>query len=340
MAGIEAAETAGSEEQSGAELAAAVLLAMGESVAASVLRHMDERAIGVISDTMARSRSVDVSVATSAMARLAAELESRSVITPDSFGYLRRLLVSAFGEEKAVDMMERIMRSSGGPIDVLSHSDPKMLAEQLAAERPQLLAVLLGHMNRLSAVAFLSCLPEERATEVVYRFARMDAVQPAAMAELRAMLSETLGGHIEARTTTIGGVRNAAELLNGMGAPNSERALESIREVDSDLADRLRENMFTFDDLLNLGDQALQAILRVVPSERLGPALRAAPGAVRQRILDNVSKKAADYLRDEIDNGPMVTRAEAHAAQRTIVEAALGLAREGKIALHGDEELL
>lgn len=330
----------GMTEQSGAELAAAALLSLGETVAASVLRHMDERSIGVISDAMARSRSLDSAAATSAMARLATDLQTRGPIPPDGFGFLRRLLVSAFGEDKAGDMMERIMRSSGGPIDVLSHTDPRMLAEQLALERPQLLAVLLGHMNRLTAVSFLGSLPEARASEVVYRFARMDAVQPAAMAELRAMLSEALGGQIEARTTTIGGIRNAAELLNGMGGSASEKALAQIRTLDADLADRLRENMFTFEDLLNLGDQALQAILRVVPSEQLGPALRAAPAAVRTRILDNVSKKAADYLRDEIENGPMVTRAEAHAAQRTIVEAALSLAREGKLSLQGDEDML
>jgi flagellar motor switch protein FliG len=125
-----------------------------------------------------------------------------------------------------------------------------------------------------------------------------------------------------------------------MGSSASEKALEQIRAVDPELADRLRENMFTFDDLLNLGDQALQAILRVVPSERLGPALRAAPLAVRTRVLDNLSKKAADYLRDEIENGPMVTRADAHAAQRTIIEAALSLAAEGKLSLQGDEDML
>ena len=333
-------DTSVAVQSSGAEMAAAALLSLGETVAASVLRHMDERSIGVISDAMARSRSLDSTAASTAMTRLALDLQTRGPIPPDGFGYLRRLLVSAFGEDKATDMMERIMRSSGGPIDVLSHTDPRMLAEQLSGERPQLLAVLLGHMNRLTAVSFLSSLPEDRAYEVVYRFARIDAVQPTAMAELRAMLSEALGGQIEARTTTIGGIRNAAELLNGMGGSASEKALGRIRELDSDLADRLRENMFTFDDLLNLGDQALQAILRVVPSEHLGPALRAAAAAVRTRVLDNVSKKAADYLRDEIENGPMVTRAEAHAAQRTIVEAALSLAREGKLSLQGDEDML
>jgi len=327
-------------ELSGAEMAAAALLAMGESVAATVLRHMDERAIGTISDAMARLRTVGRDVATRALTRLAGDLEQMGVTTPDGFGYLRRMLVTAFGDAKAGDIIERMMRSSGGNIDVLSHGDPKMLAEQLGNERPQLLAVLLGHMNRLSAVAFLANLSEEHATEVIYRYACMDAVQPIAMAELRVMLSETLGGHIEARPTTIGGVRNAADLLNGMGNSASERALERIRDVDPDTASRLRESMFTFDDLMRLNDQSLQAILRSVPSERLAPALRAASAEVREQVLRNVSKKAADYLRDEIENGPMVTRSDAQAAQRAIIEAAMALAQDGKISLGGEEDML
>lgn len=328
------------EGHTGAAMAAAILLAMDERDAADVLRHMDERAIGVVSDTMARSPSVDKSTVSLALTRLMSELEAPGVITSDSSGYLRRLLVSAFGEDRAGDIMERIMRLSGGTGDVLSRTDPKALAEQLAGERPQLLAVVLGHMNRLSAATFLASLRGETATEVIYRFALMDSVQPAAMAELRAMLSETLGAHFEAHSAAIGGVRNAAELLNGMGGTAAEGALEAIRQVDPELADRLREKMFTFEDLLNVSDQALQTILRAVPAERLGPALRAASPAVRNRVLGNISKKAADYLRDDIENGPMVTRADAHAAQRTILETALGFAGEGKIALRGEEELL
>jgi flagellar motor switch protein FliG len=328
------------KERSGAELVSAALLVMGDEVAANVLRHMDERAIRSISRAMARSRAVDAVAASAAITRLIAELDSPGVITSDSSNYLRRLLVSAFGEEKASDMMERIMRSNDGAVDALSRTDPKILAQKLYGERPQVLAVVLGYTNRSSGLAFLACLPEGTAIEVVYRFALMYSVQPAAMMELREMLAETLGAHLEEHSTTIGGVRNAAELLNGMGELAADKMLDAIRQVDPELADRLREKMFTFDDLLNLSDQALQAILRAVPSERLGPALRATPTTVRERVLGNISKKAADYLRDELDNGPMVTRAEAHAAQRTILEAALRLGREGRISLHGDEDLL
>jgi len=319
-------------------VAVAAPLAMGENVAANVLQHYG-RACDQ-HDLRSRWCTIGIDATTHALTRPVGDLEQMGVITPGGFDYLWRDLVTAFGDAKAGDIIERIMRSSDGNIDVLSDGDPKMLVEQLGGERPQLLTGLLGHMNRLSAVAFLTNLPDDAAAEVVYRCACMDTRQLTAMAELRVMLSETLGGHIKARLTTIGGVQNAANLLNGIGNSAAEWALAWIRNEDPETASRLRENMFTFDDLMRLNDQALQAILRLVSSERLAPALRAASSDVRAQVLRNVSKKTADYLRDEIENGPMVTRSDAQAAQRAMIEAAMALAQERKVSLDGEEGLL
>ena len=322
------------------EKVAAALLTMGESSAAVILRQMDERSVAVISDAMARMRMVDVGTATKVMEDLVADLEANGAVTPGGVGHLRRLLASAFGEQRAGEIVERMMRSRDGAIDILSEVDPKTLAEQVRQERPQLLAVLLGHMNKLSATGFLASLPEETVTDVVYRYARMDTIQPAALSEMRAMLGEMLGGHVESKTTIIGGIRNAADLLNGMGQAASERALAQIRESDPELAKQIRENMFTFDDLMRLSDQTLQTILRAVPPEGMAPALRSASPEMRERIYANVSRKAAQFLRDEVENGPLVTRAEAQAAQRAILEAALALAQDGKLSLRGEEEMV
>lgn len=327
-------------EVSSAELATAVLLAMGEHNAALVMRHMDERSIGTISDNMAQMRTVDAETAMHAVAKLTADLESTEVIAPGGFDYLRRILTSAFGDAKSGEMIERIMHSGSGKIDALANIDPKSLAEQIGTERPQLLAVLIGNMNRMAAATFLASLPGQVAADVIRRYARIDSVQPAATSELRSMLTEMLGGHVAARASVIGGVRQAADLLNSLGGPVSERMLANIREADPDLADRIRENMFTFDDLLRLGDQALQSVLRSAPQERLAPAMRAASPAMREKMLASVSNKLAAILRDEIDNGPMVTRADAQAAQKTIIDAALTLAQEGKVSLGGPEEML
>ncbi len=336
MAGTELAGT----PLSPPEKVAAALLTMGESSAAVILRQMDEKSIAAVSDAMARMRTVDLRTATKVMEDLVTDLEANGTTTPGGIGHLRRLLATAFGDQRAGEIVERMMRARDGAIDVLSEIDPKTLAEQLRQERPQLLAVLLGHMNKLSAAGFLGSLPEETVTEVVYRYARMDTIQPAAMSEMRTMLAEMLGGHVESKTTMIGGVRNAADLLNGMGPTASERALARIRETDPELANQIRENMFTFDDLMRLSDQTLQTILRAVAPEGIAPALRSASPEMRERIYANVSRKAAQFLRDEVENGPLVTRSDAQAAQRVILEAALALAQEGKLSLRGEEEMV
>ena len=322
MAGL----VAGIAELSGAEVAVVAPLAMGENVAANVLQHYGRACDR--HDLRSRWRTIGIDATTHALSRPVDDLEQMGVITPDGFEYLWRELVTAFGDATAHDIIERIMRSSDGNIDVLSDGDPKMLVEQLGGERLQLLTGLLGHMNRLSAVAFLTTLSDDAAAEIVYRYACMGTRQLTAMAELRVMLSETLSGHIEARLTTIGGVQNAANLANDIGNSAAECALAPTRDVDPETAPRLWGNMFTFDDLKRLNDQALPGTLPSVPSERLVPA------------LCNVSKKTADHLRDEIENGPMVTRSDAQVAQRAVIEAAMALAQEGKVSLDGEEGLL
>ncbi len=322
------------------EKVAAVLLAMGESSAAIILRQMDEKSIAAVSDAMARMRNIDIKMTTEVMGDLVADLEANGIATPGGVSQLRRLLISAFGEQHAGEIIERMMRSRDGAIDILSEIDPKTLAEQVRQERPQLLAVLLGHMNKLSAAGFLTALPEEAVTEIIYRYARMDTIQPAAMTEMRSMLTEMLGGHIESKTTMIGGIRNAADLLNGLGPAASERALAHIRETDVELADRIRENMFTFEDLMRLSDQALQTILRTIEPDRLAPALRSASPEMREKIYANVSRKTAQFLRDEVENGPLVTRSDAQAAQRVILEAAMALVQEGKLSLRSEEDMV
>lgn len=329
------------ELQPSREMAATVLLAVGEQNAALILRHMDERTIAMVSDTMARMHSIEAVTAVEAVAKLTVDLETAGAVVPGGFAYFKRILISAFGDERASEIIERIMRSgTGGEFDALTNVDPKTLADQVGTERPQVLAILLGHMNRMAAAAFLACLPDHIATDIIYRYARVDSVQPLATAELRAMLTEMLGGHVATRASVIGGARQAADILNSLGTSVSDRILGNIRTTDAMLADKIRENMFTFEDLLRIGDQALQVVLRAVPPERLAPAMRAASPAMRERMLGAVSNRLAAIVRDEVERGPMVTRTDAQAAQKAIIDAAMVLALEGKISLGGPEEML
>jgi len=327
-------------ELSGAAMAAHVVMSIDENAASQVLRHMDEPAIGALTDAMAEMKALPNERIYQIYARLMTDLEYSGAMAPGGFASFRSLLAKAFGDKKANDLLERIMRSSSTTIDVLTKVDPKLLAEQIKDERPQLVAVLLGQMARSAAVECLGGLNEDLATDVILRYARLDAVQSFAITELKSMLSEMLGGHVSSRANSMGGIRQAADLLNGMGGGASDRALSRIRELDPELADRIRENMFTFDDLLKLADPALQMVIREVDPTKRAPALRGASSQMRERILANVATKEAAILKDDIENGPMVTRSDAQAAQRAFVEAAMRLDQDGRISISGEEDML
>ncbi|MDA3887524.1 MAG: hypothetical protein PF443_01720 [Allgaiera sp.] len=324
----------------GATMAAYVVMSMDENAASEVLRHMDESAIGTLTTAMAAMHEPASDQAYQIYARLMTDLESNGGMAPGGYDAFRKLLARAFGEKRANDMLERIIRTSATQIDVLSKVDPKVLAEVVKDERPQVVAVLLGQMTRSNAVECLNAFDETLAVDLIHRFARLDTIPSVALAELKGMLSEQLGTQVETRTSSTGGVRQAADLLNGMSSGAADRALSQIREADSDLADQIRSNMFTFDDLLSLPDNFLQLVIFEVNPERRAPALRGGSTVARERFLHNISRKEAEILKDDIDHGPMVTRAESQSAQHEFVEAAMRLSRDGRISLRNDEDMI
>ncbi|TMV87876.1 hypothetical protein FGG78_18235 [Thioclava sp. BHET1] len=321
-------------------MAAYVVMSMDKAAALQVLRHLDEASIGQLTAAMANVGEFPVDTAAQVYAGLMSELQAGGAMAPGGFDAFRSLLSRAFGEKRASDMLERIARTSATDFELLSKVDGKALAEQIRGERPQLIAVLLGQMTRSAAVECLAAFDEDLATDLVYRYARLETIQSFALSELKAMLSEHLGTQFETRASSAGGVRQAADLLNGMGTGAADRALTRIRARDDDLASQIRANMFTFDDLLDLPDQALQQVIFVVNPERRAPALRGASVPTRDRFLANISKKDATILRDDIENGPMVTRAESQSAQHEFVEAALKLSQEGRISIRSEEDMI
>jgi flagellar motor switch protein FliG len=327
-------------KMSGAARVAYILMSMDSQVAAAVTRHMGESTIALVTDAMATLPPLSHEDAYQVYAQLMSDFDSPGGIMPGGFSAFKSILINAFGNKRADEMLERIMRSNSRSIDVLANVDPKILADQIKDERPQLIAVLMGQMPKATAVACLNAFNDDLAVDVMFRFARLEAIQGSALDEMRLMMSDMLGGHVGSKSDTAGGVRQAADLLNAMSGSMSDRTLSRIRDIDPGLADRIRENMFTFDDLMRLPDQALQQVIRTVDQNRLVPALRGASQSIRERFFANISSKEVTILRDEIDNGPMITRADAQAAQRSFIDAALNLAQEGKISITGDEDML
>jgi len=321
----------------GAERAAVVLLELGEDVAASVMRHMDENAIASVSAAMLSIRRVAADESAAIMSSFAAEL---GYVGGDGLNYLQKILSAALGETKSREIVESLKRKSHSHF--ASNVDPRILAMNLASERPQTLALLLAQLPHDTGAAMLSFLPEDLVAETVYLFTTLDTVSPHAVAELRAMVAELMAGAENAgkRLDNLGGAKHTADILNHLQSVKSENVMRRIEDRDSVIAGKIRENLFTFYDLIKLSDRALQIILREIQPDRLAPALRLSDEPLREKFFQNVSARTVEIIKEELQNGPPMRKADALAAQSEVVETALRLAAEGKISVSASEELV
>jgi flagellar motor switch protein FliG len=327
---------------SGAERAAMVLRELGEETAAAVLREMDENAVNRISAAMTSLRIIPPQLRDEVMLSFANDL-GLTGIGGDGLKFISRVLVSALGEAQAKEIIERLTRTERRSIFRLPpNTDARSLALQMAHERPQTIALLLAHIPHDLGAAMLTFLPEMLATEALYRFSTLDVVSPNAVAELRDMLEETTSVTSGAgrRVTNLGGAKQAADIINHFPAGMPDTVLAAIAARDMKTAEKIRENLFTFIDLGKLTDRSLQILLRDVQAEKLAPALRLVDEALRNRFFLNLSARQVEILKEELQSGPPIRRADALAAQSDIVELALRLAAEGRITVSATEEMV
>ena len=326
----------------GAERAALVLRALGEDVASSALRHLDEMTIGRISAAMTSLPPTTPAMMQQVMESFASDLGIGGG-AGDGLRFMSNVLSSALGKAHATAILENAVRGErNSPFHLPLNADPRTLAMQMATERPQTIALLLAHVSHEMGAAMLSFLPETLASDALYRFTMLDAVSPGAILELREMLTELMAktGGGGRRLTNLGGARQTADILNHLQTGLSDRVLGSISERDQETADKIRENLFTFVDLGKLPDRALQILLREVPGDRLMPALKLVDETIRGKFFQNMSTRMVEVLKEELKSGPPMRRAEAMAAQNEIVSIALRLSQEGKININSSEEMV
>jgi flagellar motor switch protein FliG len=249
------------------------------------------------------------------------------------------VLTRALGDDTAAYLIERILTGSDASgIESLKWLDAASVAELIRNEHPQIVASILVHLERDHASAILGQLPERVRNEAVLRIATLDSIQPNALRELNDVLGKLLSGGDHVRKKPLGGIRTAAEILNFMGATLENAVLDAVKQQDGDLAQRIIDQMFVFENLLDVDDRGIQALLREVQSESLIVALRGAPEALREKIFKNMSQRAAEMLRDDLEAKGPVRVAEVEAAQKDILTIVRRMAEEGTIALGGKAE--
>ena len=327
------------DEQDGLTRSAILLMSMGEEAAAEVFKHLSPKEVHRIGETMAKLRTVDTGVVEAVLQRFSAEAGAKTAIVPDTDAYVKNVLKRALGEDKAGLLIDRILQGGDvAGIESLKWMDPSAVAELIRNEHPQIIASILVHLERDHASAILGHLVDRVRNEVLLRIATLDGIQPHALRELNEVLSKVLSGSDKLKRAALGGVKTTAEILNYMGSAAEGGALEAIREQDEDLANKISDQMFTFDDLLKLDDRAIQLLLREVQGDALVVALKGADPELRERVFKNMSQRAAETLREDLDAKGPVRVSEVETEQKEILKIVRRLADEGQIQLGGGGE--
>ena len=323
-------------DDAGLQNSAILMLSLGEEEAAGVFRHLAPKEVQKIGKAMSTLKGVTKDRIDEVLTTFHENAQDQTSIGVDSDGYIRSVITKALGDDKAGFLLDRILQggdSSG--IESLKWMDPEDIAALLKDEHPQIIASLLAHLEGDQASSILGGLADVVRNDVLLRIATLDGIQPSALRELNEVLAKILAGSDSVKKTPIGGIQAAAAILNHMGGTQEASALEVMRGYDADLAQKIVDEMFVFENLLDVDDRGIQALLREIQSESLIVALKGAPEELRDKIFKNMSQRAAEMLRDDLDAKGPVRISEVEAEQKEILKVARRMADEGQIALGG-----
>ncbi len=322
----------------GINKSAILLMTLGEDEAAEVMKYLEPKEVQKISSAMVALKNLtrdDIAEVFDEFHTLAAE---KTTIGMDSGDYIRNMLNKALGDDKAAGLLDRILHDSDtSGIESLKWMDAGSVAELVSNEHPQIIATIMVHLEPDQASAVLGKLPERTRNDVLLRIATLDSVQPTALRELNDVLTKLLSGSAIAKKSIRGGVKTAAEILNYIGS-TQESILESVRTHDAELAQKIMDEMFVFEDILEVDDRGIQLVLREVQSESLIVALKGASEELREKVFKNMSQRAAEMLREDLESKGPVKLSEVESEQKEILKVVRRLADEGQIVLGGKGE--
>jgi flagellar motor switch protein FliG len=320
----------------GTQDAAIFLMSLGEEEAAEVFKHLSPKEVQKLGETIASMRSVSRERVDQVMTKFTDEAASQSLLVSDTDNYVRAVLKRALGDDKAALLIDRILQGSDvSGIESLKWMDPLSIAELLRNEHPQIMAAILVHLESDLTAGVLKHMVERTRNEVMLRIATLEGIQPTALNDLNEVLYKVLAGGDKVRKTSLGGIQTAADIINMMGTAVEANIIDSIREQDADLAQKIMDKMFTFEDLLKLDNKSIQMVLKEVASDALVIALKGATPELRELILSNMSSRAAEGLREDLESRGPVRLSEVENQQKDILKIVRRLSDEGTIVMGG-----
>ncbi|MFM9916707.1 MAG: flagellar motor switch protein FliG [Rhizobacter sp.] len=329
--------------EEGLENAAILLMSLGEEDAAEVFKYLSPKEVQALGETIAKMKAVTHDRVEGVLVKFSEMAGEQSMLVPDNDEYVKSVLRRALGDDKANLLIDRILQGSDiSGIESLKWMDPQSVSELLRNEHPQIVAAILVHLDPDQSSSVLKLFTERQRNEVLVRIATLDGIQPSALKDLNEVMSKVLAGGDKMRKASLGGVKPAAEIINMMGGSIETAVLDYIREADNELAQKIMDNMFTFDDLEKLDDKAIQTLMKEVQSESLVIALKGATPEMREKIFRNMSTRAAETLREDLESRGPVRVSEVESEQKELLKIVRRLADEGQIQLSsgGDDDFL
>ncbi|MCB1994998.1 MAG: flagellar motor switch protein FliG [Burkholderiaceae bacterium] len=323
-------------DEQGLEDAAILLMSLGEEEAAEVFKHLGPKEVQRLGETIARMKSVPRERFSKVLDKFDTVAQDQNMLVSDTDEYVKSVLRKALGDDKANLLIDRILQGSDVTgIESLKWMDAQSVAELLRNEHPQIVAAIVVHLEVDQASDVLKLMTERQRNEVLVRIATLDGIQPMALKDLNDVMSKVLAGGDRMKKANLGGVKAAAEILNLLGSAIETSVLDFVRESDNDLAQKIMDNMFVFDDLVNLDDKGIQALMKEVQSESLVIALKGATPELREKILKNMSTRAAETLREDLESRGPVKLSEVESEQKEMLKIVRRLADEGQIVMGG-----
>ncbi|MEV9620438.1 flagellar motor switch protein FliG [Serratia marcescens] len=323
----------------GTDKSAILLMTLGEDRAAEVFKHLSSREVQLLSGTMAGMSQVSHKQLGEILTEFEDDAEQYAALSVNASDYLRSVLVKALVEERAASLLEDILesRETTTGMETLNFMEPQSAADLIRDEHPQIIATILVHLKRGQAADILALFDERLRNDVMLRIATFGGVQPAALAELTEVLNNLLDGQ-NLKRSKMGGVRTAAEIINLMKTQQEEAVIDAMREYDGELAQKIIDEMFLFENLVEVDDRSIQRLLQEVEGESLLIALKGAEQPLREKFLKNMSQRAADILRDDLANRGPVRMSQVENEQKAILLVVRRLAESGEMIIGGGED--
>lgn len=322
--------------EEGLQKSAILLMTLGEDDAAEVFKHLGPREVQKLGTAMATLKAITREEITGVLSDFCKEAGDPTELAGNSAEYIRGVLTKALGDDRAANLLDRIFQSGDTKgIEGLRWMDSASVAELVKNEHPQIIATILVHLDRDQASEILQHFTERLRNDALLRIATLDGIQPTALRELNDVLMKLLSGTDNTKQQAMGGIKTAAEILNFMPATLENATIEGVKTFDADLAQKIVDQMFTWENVMDIEDRGIQVMLREVQSEALILALKGSSQEFKEKIFRNMSSRAAETLREDLEAKGMVKVSEVEGQQKEILKIVRDLAEKGEIALAG-----